>query len=178
MKKRMAQRMMPAAKRRLRAGGDLGPAVEGLGGAAQPAVHRPHHVRQLEARLDVELGSEAHLEVAHALGLAVLGQLEGGALEGLRVLQDRHRVLEALRGTPRRLGSAGRNTSASRSPSGVSEGRPTRRSRASSISVREAQRAVQVDVEVGLGQPADQVQLSMTRIMPRPGTWVNHDCSA
>ena len=98
MKKRIAQRMMPAAKRRLalrrrpRAA-----ALKAVGRPAQAAVDRPHHVRHLEARAHVELRREAHLDVAHALGLAVLGQLEGGPLEGLRVLEHGDRVRKPSR---------------------------------------------------------------------------------
>ena len=52
--------------------------------------------RQLEARPDVELGGEADLEVADASSWQSSAQLEGRALQGLGVLQHRHRVAEAL----------------------------------------------------------------------------------
>ena len=165
VKKRMAHRMMPAANAGLLAGADLGAAIEGVAGPPQPPVDGPDDARDVEARPDVELGGEADLEVADALLLAVLGQLERRALEGLLVLQDRHRVLEALQVLVQ-VGVAGPEHQ---------RFEPLRRLRGEGDLARagqldegpEAERAVEVDVEVGLGEAADQV-LVHERIM-RPG---------
>ncbi len=78
------------AARHLRAG------VEGRRRPPQAAVHRAHDRGHLEAGPHVELRREAHLDVAHAVVLAVLGQLERGPLERLVVLEDTHRVAEPL----------------------------------------------------------------------------------
>ena len=143
-------------------GPDLGAAVERVGGPPQPPVHGPDDRRDVEPRPDVELGGEAHLEVAHALGLAVLGQLEGRPLEGLLVLQHRHRVLEALKvlvqvrvagPEHQRFEPLGRlRGEGDLALAGELDERP------------EPERAVEVDVEVGLGEAADQV-LVHERIM-------------
>ena len=44
----------------------------------------------------MQLRREAHLEVAHALRLVVLGEFRRDPLERFRRLHDRDRVLEAL----------------------------------------------------------------------------------
>ena len=103
----------------------------------------------------MELGREADLEVAHAFGLRVLAQLEGHALEGLLVLEHGHRVAEALEVLGQvavalaedllaeaLLGLRGQGDLPA--PGQVDEG-------------GEAQGPVEVDVEVGLGQAADEV---------------------
>jgi hypothetical protein len=105
----------------------------------------------------VELRGESHLEVAHAFGLAVLGQLRGRALQRFGILEDGHRVAkpfevfgkvsvarpedllpEALLG----LGGEGYLALARQL-----DQRP------------ETQGAVEVDVEVGLGKLSDQVRV-------------------
>ena len=71
---------------RLAAGDDLGAAVVGVARAAQAPVHRRDHRDRVQAGAHVQLRREAHLEVAHALGLVVLGELARDALERLGVL--------------------------------------------------------------------------------------------
>ena len=72
------------------------PLVEGGHRAAQTTVDRAHHVGQLEAGADVQLRREADLDVADTFLLAVLAQLERGALQRLGVGQHGDRVPEAF----------------------------------------------------------------------------------
>jgi hypothetical protein len=65
-------------------------------GALQPGQHRVQDVGQGEAVLLVQDGRVAHLHVAHALGRAVLGQLVGDAFERLGLLQHGQRDVEDL----------------------------------------------------------------------------------
>ncbi len=86
----------PVLEGRLAPGGDLRPAVVGVARAAQAAVHGGQHLDRVQARPHVQLRREAHLEVAHALRLVVLGQLRGDPLERLGRLHHGDRVAEAL----------------------------------------------------------------------------------
>ena len=166
MKKRMAHRMMPDANGGSSPERTSGRRLKISAARRRPAVDGPNDVRDVEAGPDVELRGEAHLHVAHALLLAVLGQLEGRALQGLLVLQGRHGVLEALQvlvevRVPgpeyQRFEPFGRlRGQGNLAVAGQLDERP------------EAQRSVEVDVEVGLGEAADQV-LVHARIMPPGG---------
>jgi hypothetical protein len=73
----------PVLERRLAARDDLGLSVVGVARAAQAAVHRGEHLDCVEPGAHVQLWREAYLEVAHALGLVVLGKLGGDALQRL-----------------------------------------------------------------------------------------------
>jgi hypothetical protein len=102
----------------------------------------------------VKLRCEAHLDVADAVGLAVLGQLARRPLERLWILQHGDRVPESLEV----LGQAG----VARAEDQRFESFRRLRGKghlagAGHVDHRaEPQRAVEVDVEVGLGQAADE----------------------
>ena len=142
--------------------GHLGAGVEGVGGPAQAAIDGAHDVGHLEARPHVELGGEAHLDVANAVGLAVLGQLEGRPLERLGILQHGDRVAEALevlgearvaRPENQRLQAFGRLRGQGHL---AFAGEVDQRG--------ETERAVQVDVEVRLRQATDQLPVHGRRL--------------
>ena len=97
MNARSAHRMMPADEARLAARRHLGPRVERQRGAADPGIDGPDDVGEVEPGPDVKLRREPDLHVSHALGLAVLAQLEGRAFERLPVLQHGDGVPEPLR---------------------------------------------------------------------------------
>ncbi len=58
--------------------------------AVEPAVDRGDHLADVEAFAHVQLRRETHLDVAHAFGQVVLRQLVGHPLE--RLLVDHHRA--------------------------------------------------------------------------------------
>jgi hypothetical protein len=84
------------AERRLAALGDRRRGLVLAPGAAEAAVDRGEHPPHVEPRADMELRREAHLDVAHALGQAVLGELEGDPFERLLVGQHGAGVGEAV----------------------------------------------------------------------------------
>ena len=157
MKKRIAHSRMPAPN-----AGSLPDFTSGRALNSAAARRRPVSTARTtcdisKPGLDVQLRGEAHLDVADALGLAVHGELVGRALERLRVLQHRDGVLEAPQVLPqvgvalaehqlfeplRRL----RGECHASLPGQLDQG-------------REPQRAVEVHVEIGLGQAADQVEV-------------------
>ena len=62
-------------ERQVRAGAHGGAPVVGLGAGPEALGHGAHRVRGGHAVADVQLGREAHLDVAHALGRVVLHEL-------------------------------------------------------------------------------------------------------
>jgi hypothetical protein len=64
-------------------------------GAAQAAIHRQQHGVKAQVVVHVQLGSEAHLDIAHALVDIVDGQLIGAALQRLLVPNHRAGIREA-----------------------------------------------------------------------------------
>ena len=66
--------------------------------ALNRAYDAAHHnlLDRVQARPHVQLRREAHLEIAHALRLVVLGEFRGDALDRLGRLHHRDRVAEAL----------------------------------------------------------------------------------
>jgi hypothetical protein len=113
----------------------------------------------------VELRGEAYLDVAHAFGLAVLGELEGRALERFRVLEHRDGIAEALeilgqvgvaRAEDQRLQAFGRL-----------RGQGDLAFAGQVYERGEPERAVQVDVEVRLRQAADQLRVHGRPIIHR-----------
>ena len=140
---------------RLAAGHDLGAPVVGVPRAAQAAVHRREHLDRVEPRPDVQLRREPHLEVAHALRLVVLGQFRRDAFERLLGLHHGDRVAEALQVIPEarvtlliyRLAQAALGVARQLHPAcarKLDQG-------------RDAQRPVQMDVQVRLRQFRDEL---------------------
>ena len=128
--------------------------VVSLGALGHALRHGAHDLAHPGRGGHVQLGGEAHLDVAHALGGVVLDQLLGDAREVLGVLQHGAGVHEAVQILQQilvglledelaqaRLGIGGELALALAGK--LDEG-------------LQAQRAVQVEMEVGLGDGADE----------------------
>jgi hypothetical protein len=123
----------------------------------QPAQHRLDHLRQLQLLARVQHRRVAHLHVAHVLRRRVGRQLVGHAVQRLLVLQHLQRQLEGLEVLDQAPGVA---------PEAHRLRQPLRRVRRQRHPLplrqldqrRDAHRAVEVHVQVGLRQPLDQRQ--------------------
>ncbi len=104
----------------------------------------------------LELGAVANLEIADVVAGRVLHHLVGHPLDRLGRLQQRDGEVEPVAGSPRRL-AASSTSMKRRSASGSYDGRATFASRASSIIVSGRSAAVEMGVQLRLGQPADQL---------------------
>jgi hypothetical protein len=91
---RMAQTMMPYSKRGSTPLCTWGAAVELVAGAAQAAVDGPQHRHRVEVLMHMQLGGEAHFQVAHPFFLVVDGQLVATALQGDLTLHHRAGIEE------------------------------------------------------------------------------------
>ena len=129
-------------------GGDLG--VDLQGGPPKPVVHRAQHPPGVHPGVLVELGSEAHLHVAHPLGEVVLGELVGNPLERRRVLHDGTGPGE----TGQVLGQVGVVVLEDGGPhAGLGVGGQGHAALPRQLDQRgETERTVEVDVEIGLGE--------------------------
>ena len=76
--------------------GDRGAAIECIARAAQAPIDRSDHLHRVQARAHLQLRSETHFQIAHALGLVVLGEFRGNAFERFRIVHRGDRVPEAL----------------------------------------------------------------------------------
>jgi hypothetical protein len=105
----------------------------------------------------VQLGREPDLHVADALGLAVLGQLEGRALQGLGGLQGGHGVGEAFEILGQVL-VAGPEDLLAHALLGLRGQRDLPVARQLDEG-RQAQRTVEVEMQVGLRKSSQQLGL-------------------
>ena len=144
----------PILEGRLEAVDDLLAAVVAVARPAQPAVDGGEHAHRVQLGVHVKLRREADLEVAHALLLVVLGQLVRDALQRLLVLHHRAGVGEAAQV----LGEAGvavLEHLLAHAALGVRGQRHLLFARQLQQR-RQPQRAVEVDVEIGLGELVDE----------------------
>ena len=123
--------------------------------ALEAAIDRRDHRRHVEARPHVQLRREAHLDVAHAFVQAVLRQLEGGPLERLGVGEHGAGVGEALQV----LGEVAVLLLEHQLAQAVGLGR---RQLDAALARQldqglDAQRAVEVDVQIGLRQAPQEL---------------------
>ena len=151
---RSAQQMMPYSNGGSRPSGDLGTAIVGVARAAQAAVHRRQHLDRVEAGPHVQLRREAHLQVTDALGLVVLGELRRDALERLGRLHHADRVAEALQ-VVAEAGVTLLIYSLAQASLGVARQLQPVLARELDQG-RDAQRTVEVDVQVRLRQGRDE----------------------
>ncbi len=133
----------------------LRPAVELLLGPGQAAVEGGHSLDAGQPGVLVELRGEADLDVAHPFGLVVLGELVARPLQGRGGLEDGRGIGESLQ----IVGQAGILALEDQAPqSGLVMGRKRDALGVGQLDQgREAERSVQVEVEVGLGDPLDEL---------------------
>lgn len=150
-----------------------GPDPEGAPGTLEPKDDRIHRRFHGEFPARMERGAVANFHVPDLLRVRILGQLEGGSLEGLRFLEHLEREIEGFE-ILRETDAGGQ---ASQEAAEVRRARDPGQSDALLSGEveerRRTERSVEVDVKVGLGKRVEECPAT-PGITPRrrsPSPW-------